>query len=238
MKKIHKGKILNIKQAALDTYEIEIGSNLDVALPGQFISILCPKKTLRRPFSIAGFNNGVIKVIFKLKGEGTNYIKSLKSGDEIDFLGAMGNGFDIENKRSLLVGAGIGIAPMLFLKDTLNKQGIENYLISGFKSREEVMKGSDEDVIGGSVLDNLLKIIKEYKPGVIYSCGPEIVLKNIAKLGGEHNIETQIAMEKVMACSIGVCRGCVIKIKRDNAVQNATICHDGPVFLGSEVIWE
>lgn len=238
MKKIHKGKIKNITQLTQDTFKIEIVSKLDCALAGQFISILCPPKTLRRPFSIANFNNGVIEVLFKLKGDGTNYIKSLNKGDEIDFLGAMGNSFDIKNKKSLLVGAGIGIAPMLFLKNTLNNKGIENFLISGFKSDNEVISGSDKTVAGGSVLDHLPQIIADFQPEVIYSCGPEIVLKNIALLAQKYNLESQIAMEKVMACSIGVCRGCVIKINRDNAVQNATICHDGPVFSGSEVIWE
>ncbi len=238
MKKIHKGKIKSIKPIALDTFEIQIETNLKDVLVGQFISILCPPKTLRRPFSIAGFKEGVLKVIFKLKGEGTSYIKSLKVGDEIDFLGALGNGFKVENKKALLVGAGVGIAPMLFLKDYLNSQNIENFLISGFKAQNEVIEGSDENVVGGSVLDELEELILSYKPEVIYSCAPHIVLELLSKMGGKLDVEVQVAMEKIMACSIGVCRGCAIKLKDGDGVKNATICKDGPVFLGSEVIWE
>lgn len=238
MKKIHKGKIKNIQKTALDTYKIEFASNLDCALPGQFVSVLCPQKTLRRPFSIAGFKDGVLEVLFKLKGDGTSYIKSLKIGDEIDFLGPLGSGFKIQNKKSLLVGAGIGIAPMLFLKNTLEKQGIENFLISGFKSEEERIEGSNKAVVGGSVLDYLPQIITDFKPEIIYSCGPEIVLKNVGIAAQKYNLECQIALEKVFACQVGVCRGCVIKILKDGVAQNATICHDGPVFEAKEVVWE
>lgn len=237
MEKIQKGTVKNIEKIAKDTFKIEIQSNVKNAFAGQFISILCPPKTLRRPFSIRGYKDGVIEVFFKLKGEGTNYIKSLKIGDNIDFLGPLGQGFRVENKRVLLVGAGIGIAPVLFLKDELNKKNAQSFLISGFKDDDEVIEGSDKTVVGGSVVDYLPELIEKFKPDVICSCGPHIVLKLISELAQKYNIEAQVAMEKVFACQIGVCRGCVIQIQKDGKVQNATICHDGPVFLGSEVVW-
>ena len=238
MKKIQKGTIKKNELIAQDTCALEILSDIKEAHAGQFISILCPPKVLRRPFSIKGFKDGVIQVLYKIKGEGTNYIKSLKQGDSIDFLGALGNGFDIKNKKALLVGAGIGIAPMLFLKDELSAKKIENFLITGFKCEDEIIKGSDKTVIGGSVIDYLEDIVKDFKPGIIYSCGPKIVLQLVNDFAKKHNIEAQIAMEKVFACQIGVCRGCVIKILKDGKVQNATICHDGPVFNSKAVIWE
>ena len=238
MKKIQKGSIKKIEKIALDTFALEINSNVSEAHAGQFISILCPPKTLRRPFSIKGFKDGVVEVFFKLKGEGTNYIKSLKVGDSIDFMGPLGQGFKIQNKKSLLVGAGIGIAPMLFLKDELNNANIENFLISGFKAWDEAITGSDKTVTGGSVIDFLPEIIEKFKPEIIYSCGPEIVLKLVDKTAKKYNLEAQIAMEKVFACQVGVCRGCVIKILKDGKVQNATICHDGPVFDSRVVVWE
>lgn len=238
--KDYKGIIKSVKKVSSDVYELLITSDIKNAKSGQFISILCPNTTLRRPFSIAGFTpeTKTLKILIKLKGEGTKYLKTLKENDEISFLGALGNGFNIETKKSLLVGAGIGIAPMLFLKEELNKKNIENYLITGFKTEEEVIKGSDETIIGGSVLDNLDKIIQEKNIEIIYSCGPHIVLKLVSKLAQKYNIEAQIAMEKTMACSIGVCRGCVIKLNKQGTIENASVCKDGPVFLGSEVIWE
>lgn len=238
MKKIQKGTVKNIEKIAADTFALEITSDLKEAHSGQFISILCPPKTLRRPFSIKGFKDGTIEVFFKLKGEGTGYIKSLKIGDSVDFMGPLGHGFEIQNKKSLLVGAGIGIAPMLFLKDELSAKGIENFLISGFRDEKEIIKGSDKTVTGGSVIDYLDEIIENFKPQVIYSCGPEIVLKLVGQSAQKHNLEAQVAMEKVFACQIGVCRGCVINVIKEGRVQNAAICHDGPVFKASEVVWE
>ena len=231
------GTIKYIKQVALDTYKIDILSDLDNIKSGQFISILSPTKTLRRPFSAMGFKDGVLSVLFKVKGDATKYLSSLKVDDNIDFIAPLGNGFDIQKKKSLLIGAGIGIAPMLFLKYELDKKNIDNYLISGFKEKAEVIEGSDETVVGGSVLDNIETLIKKFKPEVIYSCGPSIVLKLVSELGLKHNIDTQIALERVMACSIGVCRGCVIKLNKDNQIVNASVCKDGPVFKGSEVVW-
>ncbi len=235
--KDYKGTIKNIEKIANNTIRMDISSELDNISSGQFVSILCPNKTLRRPFSASSFQNGILTILFKLKGEGTQYLSSLKKGDSIDFIAPLGNGFNICNKKSLLIGAGIGIAPMLFLKKELREKNIENYLITGFKERSEIIEGSDETIVGGSVLDNIDSLIEKFKPEIIYSCGPSIVLKLVSQIGIKHNIETQIALERVMACSIGVCRGCVIKLLKNNELVNASVCKDGPVFRGSEVIW-
>ncbi len=240
MKKNHKGKILNIETVAKDTVRMQFTTELESILPGQFVSILIPNKTLRRPFSVAGFSEGVITVLFKVKGDGTNYLKSLKTGDIIDYLAPLGNTFSLagSGKRALLIGAGIGIAPMLYLKKTLRENGAETFLISGFRNEEEAVEGSDRTVIGGSVLDNIQEVIDEFKPEIIYSCGPKIVLQVVCDIAERNGIKAEIAMEKVMACGIGVCRGCVIKLNAADGVKNASVCADGPVFNGAEVIWE
>ena len=234
------GKVNSIKKISADVYELKILSDLDYAKSGQFISIFVPNKTFHRPFSIADFDKErkLTTVLFKLKGEGTKYLSELKKEDNIEFLAPLGNSFELKNKNSLLVGAGIGIAPMLFLKKELNKKNIKNYLISGFKREEEIIFGSDENVVGGSVLDNLDKIIKEKNIEIIYSCGPKIVLKKICEIAKNNNIPCFIALEKVMACSIGVCRGCTIKLKRNNEIIRASVCKDGTIFKGEEVLWE
>lgn len=251
MKKNLKGKVLNIETVAKDTVKLQFTTTLKEICPGQFVSILIPNKTLRRPFSVADFvkspNGGVITILFKLKGDGTNYLKSLKIGDEVDFLAPLGNCFTLPNgngnmfKKALLIGAGIGIAPMLYLKKILCANGVENFLISGFKDEKEVVKGSDRTIIGGSVLDNIQALIDDFKPDIIYSCGPKIVLELVCKLAEKNGLKAEIAMEKVMACGIGVCRGCVIKLKdlsKAAGMKNASVCADGPVFNGAEVIWE
>ncbi len=242
MRKNYKGTIQNNEKIAKDTYKLEILSELDNASCGQFISILCENKTMRRPFSISSFEmsdgKSTTTILYKIKGEGTNYIKNLKQKEEIDFLAPLGNGFDIINKKSLLIGAGIGIAPMLFLKRELNKRKIENFLISGFKEENEIIKGSDKTVVGGSVMDYIDELIEKENFEIIYSCAPMVVLKMADETAQKHKIKSQLALEKTMACSIGVCRGCVIKIIKNGKIENRSVCKDGPVFEGGEIIWE
>lgn len=247
-KKIYKAKVYKIEQVSVSSYFIEIEAEQPIEVKaGQFISIYCDGLTLRRPFSVYSNNEGRIGVLFKERGQGTKYIKSLKVGDFIDVAGPFGNSFEIQNKKSLLIGAGIGAAPISYLKSKLDEQNIQNYFACGFLNDKEVPKGmridkicTDDGSVGekGSVLNYLGLLINEFKPEMVYACGPHIVLKKVAELGENYGIETQVAMEKVMACGIGVCRGCVIDIKKDGKVANATVCKDGPVFKGSEVVWE
>lgn len=247
-KKIHKARIIKTEPVCENTYyiETECGSPIE-AKAGQFVSVLCNSLTLRRPFCVYSNNNGRIGILFKERGKGTTYLKSLKENDILSITGPFGNGFKIETKKSLIIGAGIGTAPVAFLREKLNKLGINNYFIAGFKNKNEIIERINADEIctddgsyglKGSVIDYLNELINKHKPQVIYACGPEIVLKIIAQTGIKYGIETQISMEKVMACSIGVCRGCIINIKKGDEITNASVCKDGPVFYGNEVVWQ
>ncbi len=247
-KKIYKAKVSRIEKVSSLSHliEIELPFEIDIKA-GQFISIYCSGLTLRRPFSVYSHAKNKIGILFKERGEGTKYIKSLKPGDDIDIIGPLGNGFDIKNKKALLIGAGIGVAPMAFLKTKLDEKGIENLFACGFLNKNEIPQIINLDKIytddgskgeKGSILNYLGLLINEYNPEIIYACGPLIVLKTVAQVAQQYNIETQVAMEKVMACGIGVCRGCVIDIKKDGKTINATVCKDGPVFSGSEVVWQ
>ncbi len=238
MKKNLKGKILNIVEIAKEIFEIKIESELSEISAGQFFQVLCPPKTMRRPFGAAGFEAGVLKGIFKLRGDGTKYLSSLKAGDAVNFTAPLGNGFNIENKKSLIIGAGVGVAPLLYLRETLSANNIENYFIAGFKSEEDEIKGADFAQYGGTILDFVEPYIEKFAPEKIYACAPDIVLKKISEIASKHGIKCEVALEKTMACGIGVCKGCVIRIVKDGVIQNATICHDGPVFNASEVVWE
>ncbi len=235
------GKIKTITKINKDVYKLDISSALQDCKSGQFISVLCPNKTLRRPFSICDFDkeNKILSILIKLKGEGTKYLSNLKENDEINFLAPMGNGFELfEDKKALLVGAGIGIAPLLFLKKEMKKKNITNYLVSGFKTEDEIIKGSDKTVVGGSVLDDIENIIKDKNIDIIYSCGPNIVLKKLSQTAKKLNIPCYVALERVMACSIGVCRGCIIKLIKNNEINNFSVCKDGPIFKGEEILWD
>ena len=247
-KKIYKAKVVELNKVSQSSWYIEFNCSRPINVKaGQFISIYCEGLTLRRPFSVFNNPNGNIGILFKERGKGTNYIKSLKAGDFADLIGPFGNSFEITNKKSLLIGAGIGVAPISYLKTKLDEANINNIFAAGFLNKNEIPNNIKPDKIytddgsagnKGSIINYINELIIEYKPEIIYACGPEIVLKNVAEIGNNHGIETQVAMEKVMACGIGVCRGCVIDIKRDGKIMNATVCKDGPVFKGSEVVWQ
>lgn len=248
MKKNHKGIIEEIKEINKSVYSIKFSSpTIKNIEPGEYISILCEGLTLRRPFSVANFKNSVITVLFKKKGKGTQYISSLKEGDKIEFSAPLGNTFKIENKKTLLIGAGIGVAPLFYLNKRLEEIGAQTYFAAGFLTKDDIIDeftkfnfistddGSNNNK--GSICDYVEKLIKEFKPEKIVTCAARPVLKFVAQKAQEKNIECEVAMEKVMACGIGVCRGCVIQIIKNGKIQNATVCKDGPVFNGSEVVW-
>ncbi len=246
-KKIYNAVIEKQEKVSKNSWYMEFncGRNIKVNA-GQFVSVYCKGLTLRRPFSVFSNFDGKIGILYKERGMGTQYLKSLKAGDKIDITGPFGNGFKIENKKSLLIGAGIGCAPVSFLKSKLDIQVIENRFICGFTNKDEIPFNLNADAVctddgsegeKGSVINILEQLIKEYKPKVIYACGPEIVLKLTAQAGKEHKIPVFVSMEKVMACSIGVCRGCVIDVMENGKIVNKAVCKDGPVFLGSEVFF-
>ena len=117
-KKIYKAKVAAIEKVTQSSFYIELKCENPVEVKaGQFVSIYCGGLTLRRPFSVYKNNNGNIGILFKERGKGTEYIKSLKAGDFVDIIGPFGNSFDIKNKKSLLIGAGIGVAPISYLKE-------------------------------------------------------------------------------------------------------------------------
>lgn len=259
MKKNHTGTIENIKEINSSVYLLEFSSpTLDNIMPGEYVSILCEGKTLRRPFGVADFNDGKITVLIKKRGDGTKYLSTLKKGDKIEFCAPLGNTFTLENKKTLLLGAGIGVAPLFYLNKKLKECGAMTYFAAGFLGVNDIVDslprplreragvrgtldfistddGSNENK--GSICDYLDKIIEDFKPEKIVSCAPTPVLKYVAQSASKHGITSEIAMEKTMACGIGVCRGCVIKVKKDGEVKNATVCKDGPVFKGEEVVW-
>lgn len=246
--KNHTGTIKEVKEINNNVYLLSISApTVESILPGEYISILCEGLTFRRPFSVADFSDTTITVLIKKRGKGTQYLLSLKSGDKVEFSAPLGNTFKLENKKTLLIGAGIGVAPLFYLNKKLIELGAKTYFAAGFLTKNDVLNISQEfDFIStddgsngnkGSICDYLDKIINEFKPQKIVTCAPHPVLKLIAQKAESLSIECDVCMEKVMACGIGVCRGCAITIKKNGELINKTVCKDGPVFNGSEVVW-
>lgn len=245
MKKNHLGTIEEIKEINKEVYSLKLSSpTLENIEPGEYISILCEGLTFRRPFSVTDFEDKTVTVLIKKRGKGTEYLSNLKTGDKVEFSAPLGNTFTLENKKTLLIGAGIGVAPLFYLNKNLKEIGTETYLAAGFLTNEDILGSfdfvsTDDGSNGnkGSICDYVDKLIQGFKPEKIVTCAPHPVLKIIAEKANEYGIDCEVCMEKVMACGIGVCRGCVIQVKKDGQIVNKTVCKDGPVFKGEEVVW-
>lgn len=194
---------------------------------------------LRRPFSITYFKD-YIEIVYKIVGEGTSMLAKKQKGEFIDMIGPLGNGFEIVNsKKILLVGGGIGFAPLRFLKEELKGRSFDFDSFFGFNTKDEVCVdfGNIATMDGsygykGSVIDLVKDVIDEET--LIYACGPSVVLSKLSDICLEKNAKMQVSLESRMACGIGVCLGCVIETK--NGMKK--VCDEGPVFDYKEILWE
>ncbi len=219
-----------------------------ISHPGQFLSLLVPDKTFRRPISILNNRAGKLELLYKVKGDGTKYFSTLKSGDSINFTGIHGNSFKTGG-RNLLIGAGVGVAPVYYMYSELKKQNIPTLLACGFKDNDEIPAylKSDFGFITtddgsysnkGSIVDYVEGLINDFKPDNICVCGPVVVMKLVSEIAQKYNIFCQVSMEKMMACSIGACRGCVIKINDNGIIKNSAVCKEGTVYDSRVVFYD
>ena len=228
---------------------------------GQFISLFCADESrlLPRPISIcdADPENGRIRLVYRIAGEGTREFASLTAGDRIRVMGPLGNGFPLEaaqGRRVLLAGGGIGIPPMLLLAKKLRAlsgpdapAGITHavgyrskdmYLLGELEKTAETVVSTDDGSYGihGTVLDAIRS--EGVSADVIYACGPKVMLRVLKEYAAEQNIRCFVSMEERMACGIGACLGCVTGttcVDAHYGVKSARVCADGPVFDAEEV---
>jgi len=250
-------KVLSQTCLAEDIYSIWLETSIaKEANPGQFVSLFTKdrSKLLPRPISICEIctEENALRLVYRITGAdtGTKQFSALDAGDQIEIMGPLGNGFDLEKgvqKKVLLVGGGIGIPPMLALvKELSGKATVEMFM--GYRSElfltqeleqygtlylttDDGSAGIKGHVIQGMEALNLL-------PEVIYACGPTPMLQGIKKFAREKDILCYISMEEKMACGIGACLACVCRsVELDEYSQGYTkrICKDGPVFLATEV---
>lgn len=235
----------NVKRMVIEAPQIA-----KLAQPGQFVHV---KKTdsvnfLRRPFSIADADNenGTITLIYRIVGKGTAEYAKMSVGEEFSILGPIGNGFELKSGRPLLIGGGVGIAPLIYLSRKLENE--KPILLIGGKNKDEVFWEkylqefadkiyitTDDGSVGfkGFTIQLLPQILAENKIEHIYTCGPNIMMEGVAKLAHEKNIDCQVSLEKRMACGIGVCLGCTFEGKLTQ--KRRKVCTEGPVFPSKEV---
>ncbi|HHX61948.1 MAG TPA: dihydroorotate dehydrogenase electron transfer subunit [Epulopiscium sp.] len=222
--------------------------------PGQFVNIYPKEKhtILPRPISLCEVDsdNQSIRIIYAVVGDGTYQFSKMAVGDEIQVSGPSGNGFDMTGNQPnhLIVGGGVGVPPLVELAKRLKGNltvvlGFrdEPYLIEEFeKLGATVYVATESGKVGhkGNVIDILNA--KDIKIDMAYSCGPKPMLKALNTWCEERELPVQVSLEERMACGIGVCVGCVCK-KKDETAEDGwdykKTCTDGPVFMGSDVIW-
>ena len=221
----------------------------DEARPGQFISVYSQdgSRLLPRPISIceADPDEGRLRIVYRISGKGTDEFSKYVSGDPIDIMGPLGNGFPQEGENVFLIGGGIGVPPMLEMAKQLNceKQIIlgfrdELFLMDEFKQQGRVYVATEDGSAG--IEGNVLDAIREngLDAEIIYACGPMPMLRALKEYAEKNHIECWISMEERMACGIGACLACVCQSKEKDAhsnVKNKRICKEGPVFRAEEV---
>ena len=221
------------------------GEELTVSC-GQFAHVYVPGKTLRRPISVCDASDGVLRLVYQVKGEGTK-IMSQMNGGSVDVLYPLGNGFDIKSgKRYCLIGGGIGVPPMLYTA----KQCEAPLVITGFRSESlvilqddfkaagcEVLLCTDDGTAGrqGFVTDLLKENISRVDE--VCACGPSPMLRAVAAVCREQGVPCQISLEERMGCGVGACLVCAVKVCKNGEEIMQHVCKDGPVFNAEEVVF-
>ena len=228
--------------------------------PGQFLMVRItshPYPLLRRPFSIHARDKQNIEIFFQNAGVGTSMLSQKQRGDTIEILGPLGNGFPIEKKYEQatvsLIGGGRGAAPLYFLACELMKINVKITVFYGGKSLNDLpiaSKFKKENIktlcstedgssgFKGLITDLFETELKTNVPSLIFACGPEGMLKTLAKISKTHQIPAELSLESIMGCGFGACWGCVKKIKKGKTAEWHKVCEDGPVFSAGDIVWD
>lgn len=244
MKKKERAAVLSQKKISPGIFSLWIQADFarDI-VAGQFVSVFSKDQAhlLPRPISVCetDVKRSALRLVYRAVGYGTGEFSKLKTGDGVDIMGPLGNGFPLEKaagKRVLLMGGGIGIPPILACARALkalpeNEKPREVYAVCGYRSAETylledlqalvpVLIATDDGSLGthGTVLD-ALKAFEQERGGenaasdddVIFACGPKPMLRAIKDYATDHETACFISMEEKMACGVGVCLGCVTK---------------------------
>ena len=217
--------------------------------PGQFVEVQVnsdSKVLLRRPISINDVDSQTneISLIIQTVGQGTKELAKINEGEEINLVYPLGNGFNIEGENPLLVGGGVGIAPLLYLAKNFHAKGIKPKVLLGFRSQEQMIDlkeyekyadvyiSTQDGSVGskGLVTENEI-FTQSYD--TIYTCGPTPMMRAISDYSLKNNIKCYASLENKMACGIGACLCCV----QNTTEGHKCTCTEGPVFNVKDIIW-
>ncbi len=257
-----KAKIIENKRIAKGFYRMRLGSAYlaKASKPGQFVEIRSSdtdETLLRRPFGVHRIVKGGIEVLYEVIGKGTTSLSAKKKSEHLDIIGPLGNGFSVKRpargiqRPAVLVAGGVGVAPLLCLAEEMTKKKIKLYVMIGAKTGAHILCEKEFRRLGcfclvstedgskghkGYVTDIMrhLLIVVRRKVSGIYACGPHPMLKAVSRIAASSGIPCQVSMEEHMACGVGVCLGCPVKVKSGGYKM---VCKDGPVFNMEEIAW-
>ena len=225
---------------------------LPETLPGQFAELRVdntPSVVLRRPISVHSFDaeKNEVGFLVQVVGDGTRWLASLKVGDKVNTLMPLGNGFTMPAEgagRYLLVGGGVGSAPLYYLAEQLRKNGNDFVILIGARAAKDLYRRDAYEALGrveyttedgslgekGYVTNH--SVLAEKFDG-IFTCGPKPMMLAVAKYARENGIACEVSLENKMACGLGACLCCV----EDTKEGHKCVCTDGPVFSIDELKW-
>jgi len=222
---------------------------------GQFLNVYFNQRPqlFPRPFSIAGYRDDNLLILYKVVGQLTESMSQWKRRQPVRILAPLGNAFSLADAEMgvlhILVGGGVGAAPLMFLRDELLARGVQPVLYLGARTADElplhkepraVLRLSTDDGSSGfkgTVVAHLQNDLKTFnRPVQLYACGPAKMLGALIRLSYEERFPIQVSVETLMACGLGLCQGCAIHVRRNGNEEFALVCKDGPVFNGHELL--
>lgn len=223
-------------------------------LPGQFVEVRVdgsPTTFLRRPISInnVDYTSNELHLLVAAIGDGTRKIAALKEGDIVNIVLPLGNGFTLpadSSKKHLLVGGGVGVAPLLYLGRKIREMGGEPTFLLGARSSKDLLMMDAFRSVGrvfittedgsegekGFVTNH--SVLSEEKFDMISTCGPKPMMVAVARFAAKAGVECEVSLENKMACGVGACLCCV----EDTTEGHVCVCKDGPVINIKKLKWQ
>ena len=221
--------------------------------PGQFVEVRVdnsPTTFLRRPISINYVDKATneLWLLIQLVGDGTRRMAEYRPGDTVNIMLPLGNGFTIPSQKEqklLLIGGGVGTAPMLYLGAILKNAGFNPTFLLGARSKDDVLQleqfkkfgtvciTTEDGSLGEKGYVTNHTILKETHFDQIYTCGPKPMMVAVAKYAASASVSCEVSLENTMACGIGACLCCVEK----TVDGHICVCTEGPVFNIDKLTW-
>ncbi|NOZ77483.1 MAG: dihydroorotate dehydrogenase electron transfer subunit [Euryarchaeota archaeon] len=237
-------RVARVKEVVRETPRIKtVFLDAEVkAEPGQFVMLWLPGVD-EKPMSIA-YPGEDVGITFLVHGPFTTSLARAGPGDLVGFRGPFGRGFELEGRRILLVGGGVGMPPLAALADRAKEEGTDVTAIVGAGTKEEllfvdrmegagarVLVATDDGSAGrkGFATDVMEDLLAEESFDACYTCGPEVMMVKVLELARRAKMPVQLSLERYMKCGFGICGHCAMDR------TGARVCKEGPVFTGEEV---